>query len=112
MKYNDDLFNFTRVRFVRDEQYEMAQRRVHFNVNELARLAAEAVGAEFCTAIEKFPDSMYNKCMLLTMNTGAQVVAKVPNPNAGPPHFTTASEVASMDFVCYRQKNNSTTDLC
>ena len=38
--------------------------------------------------------------MLLTMEDGTEVVAKVPNPNAGQPHFTTASEVATMDFVC------------
>ncbi|KAL9079198.1 MAG: hypothetical protein Q9157_001907 [Trypethelium eluteriae] len=34
------------------------------------------------------------------MDDGSQVVAKIPNPNAGMPHFTTASEVATMDFVC------------
>jgi hypothetical protein len=33
------------------------------------------------------------------MDDGRQVVAKIPNPNAGRPHFTTASEVATMDFV-------------
>lgn len=35
------------------------------------------------------------------MNDGNEVIAKVPNPNAGRPHFTTASEVATMDFVRY-----------
>ncbi|RDL37379.1 uncharacterized protein BP5553_04812 [Venustampulla echinocandica] len=33
------------------------------------------------------------------MDSGTQVVAKVPNPNAGLPHFTTASQVATMDFA-------------
>lgn len=33
------------------------------------------------------------------MQDGTQVVGKVPNPNAGRPHYTTASEVATMDFV-------------
>ncbi|KAH8676899.1 kinase-like domain-containing protein [Tricladium varicosporioides] len=77
----------------------MFQRHIKFNVNELARVAAEAVGAKICVGIEKYPDGMYNKAMLLTMDNGTQVVAKVPNPNAGKPHFTTASEVATMDFV-------------
>ncbi|KAF2496248.1 hypothetical protein BU16DRAFT_526753 [Lophium mytilinum] len=77
----------------------MSQRRVRFNVNELARSAAEAIGAKSCVSIEKYPDGMYNKAMLLTMDNGSQVVAKVPNPNAGIPHFTTASEVATMDFA-------------
>ncbi|XPS68903.1 hypothetical protein M3J09_001183 [Ascochyta lentis] len=77
----------------------MSQRHVRFNVNELARCAAEAVGAKTCVNISKYPDGMYNKSMLLTMDNGSRVVAKVPNPNAGLPHFTTASEVATMDFA-------------
>ncbi|TVY45440.1 Altered inheritance of mitochondria protein, mitochondrial [Lachnellula subtilissima] len=54
----------------------MSQRYVRFNVNELARLAAEAVGAKICVSVEKYPDGMYNKAMLLTMDNGTQVVAK------------------------------------
>ncbi len=77
----------------------MSQHHVRFHVEELARLAAQSVGAKTCVSIEKYPDGMHNKAMLLTMDDGAQVVARVPNPNAGKPHFTTASEVASMDFV-------------
>ncbi|KAF2732731.1 phosphotransferase enzyme family protein [Polyplosphaeria fusca] len=99
LKYSDDLFNYTRGRFVCDEGYEISQRRVRFNVNELARCAAETIGAKLCVNIKKYPDGMYNKSMLLTMDNGSQVVAKVPNPNAGIPHFTTANEVATMDFV-------------
>jgi hypothetical protein len=79
----------------------MLQRHVRFNVNELARCAAEAVCAKACVDIAKYPDGMYNKSMLLTMDDGSRVVAKVPNPNAGLPHWTTASEVATMDFVSY-----------
>ncbi|KAJ4373138.1 hypothetical protein N0V83_003429 [Neocucurbitaria cava] len=77
----------------------MSQRHVRFNVQELARHAADTVGARACTRIEKYPEGMYNKSMLLTMDNGSQVVAKVPNPNAGLPHFTTASEVATMEFA-------------
>lgn len=40
-----------------------------------------------------------NKVFLITMNDGKEVIAKLPNPNAGRAHFTTASEVATMDFV-------------
>src|SRR5690348_16121489 len=32
------------------------------------------------------------------MNDGRELIAKLPNPNAGRQHFTTASEVATMDF--------------
>ncbi|EHL02350.1 hypothetical protein M7I_1604 [Glarea lozoyensis 74030] len=68
-------------------------------MNELARIAAEVVGSKHCVNVQKYPDGMYNKAFLLTMENGTQVVAKVPNPNAGLAHFTTASEVATMDFA-------------
>lgn len=97
--HNEKYFSFTRGRFVSSEQHEMSQRYVRFDLHELARLAAEAVGSKSCVGIEKYPDGMYNKALLLTMDDGTQAVAKVPNPNAGRPHFTTASEVATMEFV-------------
>jgi hypothetical protein len=99
LRYSHDLFNYTRGRFVCNEEHEMSQRHVRFNVNELARCAADAVGAKTCVEIAKYPDGMYNKSMLLTMDDGSRVVAKVPNPNAGRPHLTTASEIATMDFA-------------
>jgi hypothetical protein len=68
-------------------------------MNELARIAAEAMSSTYCVDIQKFPDGQYNKAFLMTMDDDVQVVAKVPNPNAGRAHFTTASEVATMDFV-------------
>lgn len=35
----------------------------------------------------------------MTMDNGAEVLAKIPNPNAGPALYTTASEVAMRNFV-------------
>ncbi|KAG5960060.1 hypothetical protein E4U57_000294 [Claviceps arundinis] len=94
-----ELFNFTRGRFVRDEEHEFALRRREFNVGELARRAARAVQADRCLSIKKFTDGMYNRALLLSMDNGKEVVAKIPNPNAGQAHFTTASEVATMKFA-------------
>lgn len=99
MPENEDFYRFTRARFVCNEDYEKSQRYVRYDVNQLARLAAAAVGSKTCVSIEKCPDGMHNKVLLLTMDDGTQAIAKVPNPNAGRPHFTTASEVATMDFV-------------
>jgi hypothetical protein len=45
-------------------------------------------------------EGQYNKAFLMTMDNGAEVVAKIPNPNAGPAFYTTASEVATRHFVC------------
>jgi hypothetical protein len=68
-------------------------------MNELAQVAAKSIGASHCVGIEKCPDGLYNKAYIFTMDNGHQVIGKVPNPNAGVPHHTTASEVATMDFV-------------
>ena len=72
---------------------------MRFDVDMLAQIAASSVDSKSCVAIEKYPDGNYNKALLMTMEDGKQVVAKVPNPNAGQRHFTTASEVATMEFV-------------
>ena len=77
----------------------MSQRYAHFNMDELARIAASTMDSKYCVAIEKYPDGQYTKAFLMTMDDGKQVVAKVPNPNAGHPQRTTASEVATMEFV-------------
>jgi hypothetical protein len=98
--HNEYYFRFTRGRFVADEQHEMSQRYVRFDLDELARLAAEAVDSKYCISIEKYPDRMYNKVFLLTMDDGAQIVVKILNSNVERPHLTTASEVATMKFVC------------
>lgn len=47
----------------------------------------------------KYREGQYNKTFLLTFNNGSEVVAKLPNPNAGPKVLTVASEVATMDYV-------------
>ncbi len=79
----------------------MAQRTVRFNMDELARVAAKAIGAPShrCVHVQKCPDGLYNKAYIFRMDDGREVIGKVPNPNAGIPHYTTASEVATMDFV-------------
>lgn len=45
-------------------------------------------------------EGQYNKAFIMTMDNGVEVLAKLPNPNAGPAFYTTASEVATRHFVC------------
>ncbi|KAJ0417769.1 kinase-like domain-containing protein [Aspergillus carlsbadensis] len=94
-----EFFNFTRGRFIVDETENLRKREVVFDMNRLAGIAAESIGAAKCVAIKKYPDGMFNKAFLMTMDDGRELIAKVPNPNAGIPHYTTASEVATMDFA-------------
>jgi len=88
-----------RGRFIVDGAENLQRREIKFDLNRPARVAADSVGAAQCISIKKYPDGMFNKALLMSMNNGREVVVKVPNPNAGVPHFTTASEVATMDFV-------------
>jgi hypothetical protein len=95
----NEFFKFTRGRFMLDEDENLRKREIVFDMNELAKVAADSVGAARCVDVRKFTDGMFNKAFLMLMDDGQEVVAKVPNPNAGRAHYTTASEVATMDFV-------------
>lgn len=89
-----------------NEKFELAQRHVEYDVLELGKVAARAMNAQRCVRLKKFPDGLYNKALLLTMDNDTEVVAKIPNPNAGIKHFTTASEVATMEFVSAKFTNH------
>ncbi|EEQ30887.1 phosphotransferase family protein [Microsporum canis CBS 113480] len=96
---NDEFFKFTRGRFVVEEAENLRRREIRFDMNRLAQVAADSIGAAQCISVKKYPDGMFSKAFLLSMDDGRDVVAKVPNPNAGLAHFTTASEVATMEFA-------------
>lgn len=49
----------------------------------------------------KCVEGQFNKAFLLTMSNGFEIIARLPNPNAGPAFYTTASEVATRHFVCH-----------
>lgn len=82
-----------------NERKRMAERYVRFNVPELMHIAAIAVGRHRCVDIVKVTEGGFNKIFLLTMDDGYEVIARIPMPIAGPPHYMTASEVATMDFL-------------
>ncbi|PYH38993.1 phosphotransferase family protein [Aspergillus neoniger CBS 115656] len=84
---HDEFFKFTRGRFLVDEAKNRRMREIQFDMNSLARVAAESVGATHCTSIQKYPDGMFKKAFLMSMDNGREVVAKVTNPNAGIPHL-------------------------
>jgi hypothetical protein len=68
-------------------------------MSELKKIAAKTIGAQACVSISKLAEGGFNKVFRLAMDDGTIVIARIPNPNAGPPFKTTASEVATMDFV-------------
>ncbi|PYI27434.1 phosphotransferase enzyme family protein [Aspergillus indologenus CBS 114.80] len=93
------LNRFTSGRWLWNERQQLACRYVRFDLSTLLKLATSAIGSRSCTQVVKVSEGQYNKVFQLTMDDGREMIAKLPNPNAGRPHFTTASEVATMDFV-------------
>ncbi|RMD44188.1 hypothetical protein DV735_g1027, partial [Chaetothyriales sp. CBS 134920] len=93
------LSEYTSGRWLWNEKKQLDCRRVLFSVTELAKAATKATGSNSCIDITKLPEGNFNKVFLMVMDDGKEIIAKLPNPNAGRPHLTTASEVATMDFV-------------
>ena len=100
----ESIYRYTSGRWVWNEKEQLSCRYIKFNITELARIAAQVTRSKSCIQVQKLPEGNFSKVFLITMDDGKEVIAKLPNPNAGRPHFTTASEVATMDYVrviCY-----------
>ncbi|KAJ5506935.1 hypothetical protein N7453_005892 [Penicillium expansum] len=96
---HENLFHYTSGRWLLDEEEQLCDRYRAFNVTELQNLAAKAIEADGCVSITKLAEGGFNKVFRLLMNGGKTVLARIPNPNAGPSFYTTASEVATMEFA-------------
>ncbi|KAG4434115.1 hypothetical protein IFR05_010395 [Cadophora sp. M221] len=95
----EDYYRYTSGRWLWDEDSQLRERYKRLNVSELKKIAAKVIGAQACVSINKLAEGGFNKVFRLSMDDGTIVIARIPNPNAGPPFKTTASEVATMDFA-------------
>ncbi|GFF16420.1 aminoglycoside phosphotransferase [Aspergillus terreus] len=82
-----------------NEEAEPSKCYVKFNLQKLLETAVHVTNAQHCTKVLKCREGLHNKAFVLTMDNGTEVVAKLPNPNAGPAHYTTASEVATQTLL-------------
>lgn len=98
---HENFFRYTSGRWLWDEEQQLRDRFTPFNVLELQCIAAKSVGANKCVAMTKLAEGSFNKTFRLTMDNGSAVIARLPHPIAGPKYYTTASEVATMDFVSF-----------
>lgn len=96
---NDHLFRYTSGRWLWNEEQQLKHRYRYFNVPELKKVACQAADSSRCVSLEKIGEGNYNKGFRLVMQDGQKVIAKISHPNAGPPVYTTASEIATMDFA-------------
>ncbi|KAH9204824.1 kinase-like domain-containing protein [Leptodontidium sp. 2 PMI_412] len=95
----EQFYKYTSGRWLWNEKYQLARRYVEFDLPGLLQVSAQAIGARSCVKVEKLPEGNFSKVFLIAMDDGRELIAKLPNPNAGRPHFTTASEAATMDYV-------------
>lgn len=94
----DSIYHYTSGHWLCNDQEHRDARSVTFNVAAFCRLAAKAVGAKAVTDMIKINESL-NRVFLVRFDTGHEAIARFPTSLAGPPHFTTASEVATIDFL-------------
>lgn len=99
---------------------QLSQRYLKFDIKQLLKVAAAAVSGKstchckFATTyfqpdqwltcylgirVLKYHEGLNSKAYLLTMDNGSEIVARLLNPIAGPAYYTTASEVATREFV-------------
>lgn len=96
---HDNFFRYTSGRWVWDEERQIQDRYKVFDISELQNVAAKAMKSNRCVSIIKLAEGGYNKVFRLHMDDGKTVLARIPNPNAGPSFYATASEVATMELV-------------
>lgn len=93
------LMTCTTRRWLYNNDKQMALRQLDFDVEALGAIAAKACGASECNEIEVVGEGTFNRVFRLSLDTGNDVVARIPFRNAGPRSLLTRSEVATMDFV-------------
>ena len=91
-------FNYTGGRWLYNEKEQLAVRHTPFDVNALKDAVHDATGGGIVIDMDK-KEGVFNKSFICTLSDGRKVTARIKNPVAGPVHLTTASEVATMDFV-------------
>jgi hypothetical protein len=95
----DELFSYTSGHYLYNEQRRLAERYVEFNIEELKAVATESVGRKRVSHMKKLAEGGFNRVFLLTMDDGFEVIVKIPYHLTVPKHFTTESEVATIDFL-------------
>jgi hypothetical protein len=94
----DELFKYSGGHFLANENKARRRRYVNFDVDRLCAIAA-ALGGQHSPVceIEKM-EGGFSKALLLRREDGTEIVAKMPFAIAGPPKYTTASEVAVLQY--------------
>jgi hypothetical protein len=94
----DELFAYTNGRFLVNEAHACKRRYVRFNLDQLCTIAASVGGPlSPIRTIEKL-EGGFSKALLMRKEDGSEMIVKIPFSIAGPPKYTTASEVAVLQY--------------
>lgn len=99
------FFRYTTGRWLNSEldASEQEMQYMAFDIKALKAAAVAAVeGAQSVVHMAKLPESFYDKIFLMILDNRKEVIVQLPTSYAGPPHYSTASEVATMEFARIR----------
>ncbi|TFY73597.1 hypothetical protein EWM64_g10415 [Hericium alpestre] len=96
-----ELFNYTTGRFLANDALRRRERRRVFDIPGLFSIIAKALhcNTEEIVGFRKLAEGGFNRIFLVTLDTGLQLVARIPYPILIPKAYALASEVATMDFL-------------
>ncbi|KAJ5873647.1 uncharacterized protein N7473_013206 [Penicillium subrubescens] len=95
--------SLTKHRRIEDNEPEMPEQRLadegyEILIPKLRHLAASLDGKSTCISCNELKDNS-NRLFRLAMDDGRELIAKIPSPHSGLAFYTTASEVATMEFL-------------
>ncbi|OJJ49034.1 hypothetical protein ASPZODRAFT_13771 [Penicilliopsis zonata CBS 506.65] len=96
-----ELFSYTSGRFLYDETARLRERYIEFDPDTLLREIEKHIGLSHGQAkrLTKFAEGGFNRVFLITMEDGSEAIVKTPYSIAGPKHYATASEAATLHYL-------------
>ncbi|KZF22528.1 phosphotransferase family protein [Xylona heveae TC161] len=96
-----NLFEYTSGRFLFNEEFRRAERRIQFDVNALAAVICRATDRHISelASIQKLAEGGFNRVLQATFNDGYEVLARLPYHHTVPKHHVIASEAATLGFL-------------
>jgi len=84
-----------------NEERRLSERRLRFNVEELKKVAANALNrpTSDIKSFRKLAEGGFNRIFEISMIDGSSILARLPYPSTLPLRLAVASEVATLDFV-------------
>jgi len=96
-----NLYSYTSGRFLFNENLRLRERYVEFNTTALLQETEKILGPDHGRALSivKLAEGGFNRVFLIQMDDGFEAVLKIPYHIAGPKHFATASEAATLQYL-------------